>query len=146
MKAPNEPFNYVVLRYMHDVFTREFVNVAVLLYAPQTGFVALEKLSSLDRVKRMFPGLQSGSLRDLLGFLASRTEELARGRLESLDCHLLSADVIAKTLLPTDDSALQVVGTRRRHNPRSQGYLGRAVRTPCYPSPDGTSPNPPRGH
>jgi Protein of unknown function (DUF3037) len=107
MKASKTAFSYVVLRYMHDVFTREFVNVGMLLYAPTAGFLHFEKLPSLDRVKGMFPGLDSGSLQDLLAFLASRVEGLKGETSELLDRDLLSADVIAKSLLPPDDSALQ---------------------------------------
>jgi len=92
---------------MHDVFTREFVNVGVLVHAPKAGFLRFERLSSLDRVKGMFPGLHSDSLRELLGFLASRADELNGKTSELLDRDFLSADAIAKTLLPTDDSALQ---------------------------------------
>jgi hypothetical protein len=107
MKPAKTPFSYVVLRYMHDVFTREFVNVGVLLRSPRTGFLAFEKLSSLDRAKGMFPGLHSDTLRDLLAFLVSRTEELRIKTSDALDRDRLSADIIAKTLLPIDDSALQ---------------------------------------
>lgn len=108
MKAPKTPYSFVVLRYMHNVFTREFVNVGVLLHAPRVGFLGFEKLSGLDRVKGMFPGLQSDSLRDLLAFLASRTEEIHRKTSEQLfDRDQVSAETIAKALLPTDDSALQ---------------------------------------
>lgn len=107
MKAPKTPYSFVVLRYMHDVFTREFVNVGVLLHAPRVGFLGFEKLSGLDRVKGLFPGLQSDSLRDLLAFLASRTAEIHRKTSELLERDQLSAETIAKALLPTDDSALQ---------------------------------------
>jgi hypothetical protein len=107
MKTPKKPFSYVVLRYMHDVFTREFVNVGVLFYSPQSQFLRLRKLSTLERVKGMFPGLQSDSLRDLLKFIESRTEELRGKAFDGLDWELLTADAIAKSLLTTDDSALQ---------------------------------------
>ena len=108
MKAPKTPYSFVVLRYMHDVFTREFVNVGVLLHAPRVGFLGFEKLPALDRAKAMFPGLQSDSLRDLLSFLASRTAEIHRKSSEQLfDREQLSAETIAKALLPIDDSALQ---------------------------------------
>ncbi len=107
MKKPKAPFSYVVLRYMHDVFTREFVNVAVLVHAPQTGFLGFEKVATFDRVKGMFPGLQSDSLRDLLKFLASRADGIQNKTSELFDRDAMSADTIAKSLLPTDDSALQ---------------------------------------
>jgi hypothetical protein len=108
MKTPKTPYSFVVLRYMHDVFTREFVNVGVLLHAPRVGFLGFEKLSGLDRVKAMFPGVQLDSLRDLLAFLAARTAEIHRKTSDQLlDRDQLSAETIAKALLPIDDSALQ---------------------------------------
>lgn len=107
MKTTRTPYSYVVLRYMHDVFTREFVNVGVLLHAPRAGFLGFERLPSLDRVKSMFPGLQSDYLRDLLGFFGARAGEYNRDASEMLDRDLVSADTIAKGLLPTDDSSLQ---------------------------------------
>jgi hypothetical protein len=49
----------------------------------------------------MFAGLNSEYLQDLLEFFASRTEELrAKG-------DLLSAEAVANSLLPKDDSSLQ---------------------------------------
>jgi len=107
MKTPKTPYSYVVLRYMHDVFTREFVNVGVLLYAPRAGFLGFEKLPALERVKGMFPGVHSDSLRDLLGFLASRTAGIQVQTSQLLERDTLSAENIARTLLPPDDSALQ---------------------------------------
>jgi hypothetical protein len=92
---------------MHDAFTREFVNVGVLVYVARSRFLSFEKLSSLDRVKSMFPGLQSDSLRALLAFLGSRVNELQSKISEQLDSEFLSAEAIAAILLPTDDSALQ---------------------------------------
>ncbi len=107
MKAPKTPYSFVVLRYMHDVFTREFVNVGVLLHAPRGGFLGFEKLTTLDRVRGMFPGLKSDSLRDLLSFLESRAAELHQQTSSQPDLQQLSAETIAKGLLPIDDSALQ---------------------------------------
>lgn len=104
MKAP---FSYVVLRYMHDVFTREFVNVGVLLYAPSAGFLRLKKLSALKRVKAAFPGLQSDPLRELLKFLDSRCVDMESKCQTELNGQTLTALEIAKALLPIDDSALQ---------------------------------------
>lgn len=107
MNAPKTPFSYVVLRYMHDALTREFVNIGVLLYAPGFRFLGFEKLPTFERVKGMFPGAHSESLRQLLMYLSSRTEETA-GRIQgSLDASSLSAETIATGLLPMDDSALQ---------------------------------------
>jgi Protein of unknown function (DUF3037) len=97
----------VVLRYMHDPFTREFVNVGVLMSAPEARFIAFERLANLDRVKGMFPGADSEALRYSLNFLAARTAELCAKPSEPAGNDLVSADAIAKSILPQDDSALQ---------------------------------------
>ena len=107
MKPSKVPFSYVVLRYMHDVLTREFVNVAVLVYAPEAAFLGFEKLSDFERVRAMFPGAEADLLRRLLGFLSSRVDELGSKTAESLVRDTLSASDIAKEVLPIDDSALQ---------------------------------------
>jgi hypothetical protein len=100
-------FSYVVLRYMHDVFTREFVNIGVLLYAPEARFLRMRRLTGLKRVRALFPGLQSDSLQELLKFLESRCREMeSRLKLELTDKTLTAAD-IAKSLLTADDSSLQ---------------------------------------
>src|SRR5687767_4389399 len=100
-------FSYVVLRYMHDVFTREFVNIGVLLYAPEARFLRIRRLSRLKRVRALFPGLHSDRLQELLQFLEARCGELeSRLKSELTDRTLTAAD-FAKHLLTSDDSALQ---------------------------------------
>ena len=100
MKPPKTPYSFVVLRYMHDVFTREFVNVGVLLHAPRIGFLGFEKLPNLDRVKGLFPGLQSDSLRELLAFLGQ--------------CFDFASTATGKTRGDCDQTRLE------KRNPRSQ--------------------------
>ena len=104
MKAP---FSYVVLRYMHDVFTREFVNVAVLVHAPKSGFLRLQGVHSTTRVKKFFPGVQSEPLSKILRFLETRCKEMETKHKSELPDRTIGAAEIASCLLPTDDSALQ---------------------------------------
>jgi len=92
---------------MHDVFTREFVNVGVLLHAPDDSFLGFEMLSTLDRVKRMFPSFDSGSLDEMLSFLGSRAEEIHSEAYELHAGEAVSAESIAISILPRDDSSLQ---------------------------------------
>jgi hypothetical protein len=101
------PFSYVVLRYMHDVFTREFVNVGVLLYASDRRFLSMRRLNRLVRVRGLFPGVQSDALQALLQFLESRCGELETRLKSELPSKTLDATEIAKSILTADDSALQ---------------------------------------
>jgi hypothetical protein len=104
MTTHQTTFGYVVLRYMHDVFTREFVNVGVLLCAPQANFLGFKRLRDLDRVKAVFPGADSDSLGELLTFFESRAQEFNKSPQKD---DAPSVETIAKALLPADDSALQ---------------------------------------
>jgi hypothetical protein len=45
----------IVVRYIHDLATEEFVNVGVLLFAPSVGFSGARFLPSWVRVTAMFP-------------------------------------------------------------------------------------------
>ncbi|MBI5384317.1 MAG: DUF3037 domain-containing protein [Verrucomicrobia bacterium] len=101
------PFSFVVLRYMHDGFTREFVNVGVLLYAPGAGFLRLRRVASLERAQALFPGLETAPLGESLRFLETRCTGLEERYARTPERESLSAEIIAKSLLPTDDSALQ---------------------------------------
>ena len=56
------PFSYVVLRYMHDVFTREFVNIAVVVHCPKAGFLQMKGVRSFKRPLGLFPGMDRSSV------------------------------------------------------------------------------------
>lgn len=101
------PFSYVVLRYMHDVFTREFVNVAVAVYAPQTGFLRMRRAKRLKRAIGLFPGIDRIAVLQMLQFLESKFSEAEDDFAVRLDRFTVGIGDIAKGILPTDDSGLQ---------------------------------------
>ena len=102
------PFSYVVLRYMHDVFTREFVNIGVVVHCPQSGFLQMRGAKRLRRVLDMFPGLDKAALSKTLRFMESRFETLQSSLQGSqLKLEAMDAAAIAKAILPIDDSSLQ---------------------------------------
>ncbi len=104
MKAP---FSYVVLRYMHDVFTREFINVAVLLYSPGTSFLRFQCISSKERLRGFFPGADCKEIMEILRFLEGKCISASEKLAQELNKSLVNASEIAYSLLPIDDSALQ---------------------------------------
>jgi len=55
----------VVVRYIHDLATEEFVNVGVILFAPTVGFFGARFLQSWVRVTAMFPDADHVHLRRL---------------------------------------------------------------------------------
>lgn len=49
------PFDAVALRYVHDTRTGEFLNIGVVLLAPQAGFAGCRLLDSWTRITAAFP-------------------------------------------------------------------------------------------
>jgi hypothetical protein len=101
------PFSYVVLRYMHDVFTREFVNVGVLVYSPQAGFLQMKGVTRMKRALGVFPGMDRTSVLKTLRFMESRFASFHKSPQQSLRFENLDAASVAKAILPMDDSSLQ---------------------------------------
>src|ERR1700691_864360 len=52
----------VVVRYVHDVRTAEFLNIGVVLLSPEGGFCAARFVTSWARVLRAFPNADVPSL------------------------------------------------------------------------------------
>ena len=101
------PFSYVVLRYMHDVFTREFVNIAVVVHCPKAGFLQMKGVRSFKRPLGLFPGMDRSSVYKTVRFMESRFALYYKSSQQSLNFEQLDAAAIAKGILPTDDSSLQ---------------------------------------
>ena len=101
------PFSYVVLRYMHDVFTREFVNIGVVVYCPQAGFLRMKGVTRLKRALGLFPGMDRSSVLKTLRFVESRFAAYHKSLQQSFRLETLDAASIASAILPTDDSSLQ---------------------------------------
>jgi hypothetical protein len=108
MKAP---YTFCVLRYFHDVFTGEFVNVGIVLYAPKLRFLRFEGTQRIGRIAALFPETDKDHVRSTLKFLSDRfvalgeriaTELPFEAKMESSN-----ARELAKTILPEDASAFQ---------------------------------------
>lgn len=54
-----EPYSYVVLRYIHDVLTGEFVNVGLVMVVPGRPLILTKSRKTFGRIKNVFPDLDS---------------------------------------------------------------------------------------
>lgn len=113
-------YTNVVLRYVHDIATGEFVNVGVALHAPGVGYANAICQPKSSRAKKIFPGLSSDHFRSQMNHIQARFEELGQrlGSQLALDTPATVLDM-AKRILPQDDSSLQwsTVGTGRCSDP-----------------------------
>ena len=101
------PFSYVVLRYMHDVFTREFVNMGIVVHCPEAKFLRMKGVTSIKRALAVFPGMDRVGILDALRFMESRFADFYNSPEPSFRAGTLDAASVAKAILPTDDSSLQ---------------------------------------
>ena len=101
-------YTYAVLRYVHDTTTGEFVNVGVILYAPQTRYLSAICRHTYARLSKVFPGVDPDHFKSLMHYIQARIVE--RGEQLSAELQLAttsSAIEIAQSVLPRDDSSLQ---------------------------------------
>ena len=102
-------YHYTVLRYVHDIATSEFVNVGVVLYAPQARFASAICRPTFTRVSGAFPGLDGEAFKRLMRHIQARVEEVGARLADELhlDGTPDSLMNLVQGILPADDSSLQ---------------------------------------
>jgi Protein of unknown function (DUF3037) len=105
------PFQYSILRYMHDIATSEFLNIGLVLYSPQASYFKAELLLRYQRVSDTFPGLDGEFFRSYVGRLQTLLDQQTI-RSSSSQIALLTEPQrklgdILREILPTDDSSIQ---------------------------------------
>ena len=102
------PYTYTILRYVHDVTTAEFVNVGVVVHAPSARFVGSKWRHTHGRLSSMFPDLDRDAFRSTMRTIERALKAVATSYQKD---DLFRADgdaaVIARSVLPSDDSSLQ---------------------------------------
>jgi hypothetical protein len=102
------PYSYVTLRYVHDMTTREFVNVGVVVFSPDAKFVGAKVCAKSHRVQAMFPDVSVAHLANLLSHIQAQVEIL-RTNIGS-DARTKSAahlESLVTSILPRDESSFQ---------------------------------------
>src|SRR5947208_7356691 len=102
-------FTYIILRYVHDIATGEFVNMGLALYAPEAKYVSATCSQRYGRLSKMFLDVNGEHLRSVMAYIQARFEEYStklNGELP-LDGRPKSVMEIAMSILPKDDSSLQ---------------------------------------
>jgi hypothetical protein len=122
-------YSYIVLRYLHDITTGEFVNAGVVLYAPVPRFLRARCCSAHDRISRIFPRMNTGHfdslMRHIEGRIAHHADCLKAGH------PMLAADSVldfAHAVLPHDDSSLQWSPVSSGLDPDPEAALERIFR------------------
>lgn len=101
-------YTYVVLRYVHDTTTGEFVNVGVALHAPESRYLGALCRTTYGRLNKVFPSLNAEHFKALMRHVQGEFERLGERMREQLPLENAQSVVdYARAVLPQDDSSLQ---------------------------------------
>lgn len=116
----NYTYQYVVLRYVHDTTSGEFVNVGVALHARDAHFAGALCRLTYGRLNRVFPGVNPEHFKSLMRYIQARFDRIATELSDELPLRdARSIEDLTQQVLPTDDSSLQwsAVGSGRTTDP-----------------------------
>lgn len=103
-----QPYSYVVLRYVHDIVTSEFVNVGIVLLCPREGLLLAKTRKTIGRIKAAFPDLDRHAFMEAMTSLDRGIKKLTkRVKTEGLFSEHNDAASYARLILKSDDSSLQ---------------------------------------
>jgi hypothetical protein len=106
-------YQYQILRYIHDQFTGEFGNIGIVLYAPESHFLQCKVVGRYARLSDFFGDLNGQFLLAGIKHFETGINKIGENVDEFIHSRGLGEDVasITSTLLPKDDSALQLTET-----------------------------------
>ena len=103
-----EPYSYVVLRYVHDVVTGEFVNVGLVMVVPGHSLILTKARRTFGRIKNVFPDLDSDAYKRAIDAVERGMRQVERSlKSEGLFKSDRTARDYGRLAVPLDDSALQ---------------------------------------
>lgn len=102
-------YSFSVLRYIHDVVTGEFINVGVVLFAPEARFLNCICSQRYGRLSKMFINVDGNHFRQVTRYLQDRILEEGERLVSEFPLEKLPNTVSGFTsrILPVDDSSLQ---------------------------------------
>ena len=140
-----EPYSYVVLRYVHDVVSGEFVNVGLVMAVPGRGQLLKRVRRTFGRIKSLFPNLDGVAYKHAIEAIDRGMKEVESTlKPKDLSNSKGSALDFARRALPPDDSSLQwsPVGAGLTDDPQKsfdhlyQRFVTRHDRIPQRPRTD----------
>ncbi|MCK5242182.1 DUF3037 domain-containing protein [bacterium] len=102
-------YSFSILRYIHDIVTGKFINIGVVLYAPQVRYLSAICSPKCARLKNMFLTVDSAHYRRMMKYIQAKLEEEGQRLNSELPLEKLPEHVteFASRILPVDDSSFQ---------------------------------------
>lgn len=99
-----QPYNFLVLQYIHDLGAGEVINVGVALHAPKSNYISAKCRQTYARISAIYPGFDGEYFRSNMRHISSAFSKFN-------DCLNLngfdSVQGYAYSVLPKDDGSLQ---------------------------------------
>jgi hypothetical protein len=104
------PFQFAVLRYIHDTLTQEFINVGVVVYSKESRYIKTRVSQRYSRISKAFQGINGQYYRRLVGHVERSFSRMHHHyqseQLEQLDDFPPQIEIALQQVLPPDDSSL----------------------------------------
>ena len=105
------PFQFAVLRYVHDAFTSEFLNVGIAFFCKVPAFFKVRLLQKYRRITNAFPEADGEFYRRYIASLQSKFDALAEkvnSKQSAFEPWLPDrVEELLTKVLPPDDSSIQ---------------------------------------
>ena len=105
------PYSYIVLRYVHDIGTGEFINVGVVLMGARRSYLGAKFKTAYARVKKAFPSVDSEVFRARMKRLQTTFDQIAEGDFSGAGAASHEAagriEQFVHSVIRVDDSSLQ---------------------------------------
>ncbi len=105
------PYSYIVLRYVHDIGTGEFINVGVVLTAARGSYIGAKFKTTYGRVKKAFPTIDPDVFRARMRRLQATFDQITEGNLETPNARdakgATAIEQLVHSVIRADDSSLQ---------------------------------------
>ncbi len=99
-------YQYQIIKYVHDHFTSEFVNVGVVVYDPESKYLKCRVTKGHKRITQFFPDAKGEEVIQFLDYFERSIVNKSKD-LESLLKSNISIDGITNAILPKDNCAIQ---------------------------------------
>ena len=96
-------YQYLILRYVHNVSTEEFANIGILMWLPEERRMLHHVSERYARISAFFDGFDGPRYRNMVRHLRAKLRDVEKMHLARIE----SVDNLINTYLPREDSCFQ---------------------------------------
>ncbi len=104
-------FQYQIIKYVHDHFTGEFLNVGIVMYSPENRFLRCRVTRKYQRITNLFPGVNGRWIVRILRNIESEVNRTS-GTLHEIFQPSEHLEMVTGKIFPNDNSAIQLTDVK----------------------------------